>query len=253
MLGNDPLVAALEAQLRATDPLYELGWAEFAPGVFAGVSCAPVARMNGVWVLDQERADLDQVRALFDRVIAEGYPYCLRLRGSPDRELSELTVDLGLEQSEDCRFMTLADTGTVIPEIPSPLEIRELPAAGRAPHLRLTERTFGMPDGVMNFVLPPRVLACEHARAYMGSVAGQDVCTALSFTVGDATWLYNVGTVEEFRGRGYGRAITAHAVAQAARDGATTAFLETSDDGFPVYRRLGFEHAEYWTVWEPAE
>jgi ribosomal protein S18 acetylase RimI-like enzyme len=53
--------------------------------------------------------------------------------------------------------------------------------------------------------------------------------------------LYDVGTVAAARGRGFGTAMTVHALRAGARMGASLAVLHSSPMGMPIYRRLGFE------------
>jgi len=57
-----------------------------------------------------------------------------------------------------------------------------------------------------------------------------------------ATVLF-VNTDRDWRGRGIGRAMSAHALIAAQRAGARQASLDASDAGRSVYRRLGFEIA----------
>ena len=52
--------------------------------------------------------------------------------------------------------------------------------------------------------------------------------------------VYNVATVQEARGRGIGRAVTATVLAEAVARGHRLAVLGSSDLGYPVYHRLGF-------------
>jgi predicted acetyltransferase len=63
-------------------------------------------------------------------------------------------------------------------------------------------------------------------------------------TLAGATGVFNVATPRQHRGRGYGAAVTARAVRDGFRAGASLAFLQASDAGFGVYRRLGFRHVE---------
>jgi predicted GNAT family acetyltransferase len=76
---------------------------------------------------------------------------------------------------------------------------------------------------------------------YTARSGGQVVSTAVAATVGDATGIFNVATPVEQRGRGYGAAVTAHAVRDAFDAGSRLAVLQSSASGHGVYRRLGFE------------
>jgi predicted acetyltransferase len=53
--------------------------------------------------------------------------------------------------------------------------------------------------------------------------------------------ILNVTTIPEFRGRGFGRALTLAAMRAGAELGARIAVLQSTEMGHGVYRRLGFE------------
>lgn len=85
-------------------------------------------------------------------------------------------------------------------------------------------------------------------------VDGEPAATATGWFSGAVVGIYNVATVERFRGRGVGAAVTA-AVMDAGRErGAAEAVLHATEAGRPVYERLGF--VEVCTVpqfvWAPA-
>jgi len=66
---------------------------------------------------------------------------------------------------------------------------------------------------------------------------------------GNHVGIYNVATLPEHQGRGFGAAITAHAFRGGFAAGASFAYLQSSDAGFAVYRRLGFRAIESWEPW----
>ena len=88
------------------------------------------------------------------------------------------------------------------------------------------------------------------ARIYVGLEAGRPVTTAIAFHGERSVGIFNVATLPERRGRGYGAAITSRAAADGFAAGAHLAWLQASGMGLGVYQRLGFETvstAELWT------
>jgi GNAT superfamily N-acetyltransferase len=90
-------------------------------------------------------------------------------------------------------------------------------------------------------VTADRVLAADcPARYLIGYSGGRPVCSAEVLVYAGVAGLYNISTVVSQQGRGFGTAISVAAM-QAGRDlGAPMAVLQASEQGEPVYRRLGF-------------
>ena len=88
----------------------------------------------------------------------------------------------------------------------------------------------------------------EGASWYVGRVGDSIVSTAVGITVDGATGVFNVATPPEHRGRGYGAALTSRVVRDGFAAGSRFAFLESSEIGYGVYRRLGFREVEQYVL-----
>ncbi len=75
------------------------------------------------------------------------------------------------------------------------------------------------------------------------------VAGAWSFLHGTDCGIYAVGTIPEWRRRGFARSLMEHVLADAQRRGARTATLQSTPMGQPLYESLGFEPAGRYEEW----
>ena len=121
------------------------------------------------------------------------------------------------------------------------LKIRELSPDEVAIHAQTAAAGFEAPAEPFLQLMTPAILALPGVRCYIGEVDGQPVTTGLGVMGGDYVGIFNIATPPESRGRGYGAAVTARAVEDAFRAGATLAWLQSSAMGYRIYESLGFQ------------
>jgi GNAT superfamily N-acetyltransferase len=88
--------------------------------------------------------------------------------------------------------------------------------------------------------LRPGFAEDEALITWLGRLDGEPVAASALFDAFGIAGVQNVVTVPEARGRGIGKQMTAHVIAEASRRGLEVAALGSSDMGYPVYRALGF-------------
>ena len=77
-------------------------------------------------------------------------------------------------------------------------------------------------------------------RMFVGYLDGEPVATNMLFNGGGVASVYAVATLPRAQGRGIGAAITLRPLLLARDEGFRHAALFSTEEGFPVYRRLGF-------------
>ena len=225
------------------------GWFLRQGGLFAAVTGIPLAGFNGVWT-EQSDFDTESLRELLDRVASAGVPHSLQARPGDSGRVAIEAAARGLGLEEKPPLMVLDDPGRLEEaQRVEGLTIRALEPDELSVHRDLAARGFGLPLELLEQIVTPAVARTEGTRFYLGESGGVPVTTGSSSTIGHAVGIFNIATPEEHRGRGYGAAVTARAVADGLAAGAAWSYLQSSPAGYRVYESLGFETVEVWDCW----
>lgn len=125
--------------------------------------------------------------------------------------------------------------------------------AERSEWARLTSGWFGFPPQLAGSVaavearIPAAALAGQ--LRFIGHLDGQPVASSALVMTAGLAGIYSVATAPDFRRRGLGRAMTAHAMLRGRARGASMSVLQASSMGLPVYQDLGFDSAFAFQCW----
>lgn len=202
---------------------------------------------NGVWIIDAH-ADAQAVADLLDQAAASGLPFLFVAREERREEWAVLAERRGLVFAEDTPLMVHSEIGDV--EVPtSDLVYRSEVPTDCPQHIGLAADAFDTPVDIYTELMET---AGRHrdVRVYLGQRDGVAVTTAVAaMTPGPSVGVFSVATPAAERGRGYGLAITAHALVEGVERGAQWAWLQSSEAGFHVYERLGFRTVGIQPMW----
>jgi ribosomal protein S18 acetylase RimI-like enzyme len=182
-----------------------------------------------------------------------GHAYGLWTRAHADAALEAVLPTAGFTLDIDLPVMVLEARPPAAPPLAG-LDVRRVVDEAGVEDFRIADREgFGEDD-------PGRAAVDSAFRdagsllhpAVAGFVAYVDdipAAAAMSFTALDITRVGWVGTVPAFRRRGLGTAVTRAAVLAGFDAGASLAALESSPDGVPLYRSMGFRTITNYRVW----
>jgi ribosomal protein S18 acetylase RimI-like enzyme len=222
------------------------GWASGPPQARAVVTGLPVPTMNGVCAFDETALPAMIERSL-DEVRAAGVPFALLARPGGHASASRIAQAWALTTTDELIPLMATAQPVCAPQVEG-LHIRRLDDSELGMHGKIAEQAFGVAANVFDTV-SEAALVVPGTKLHLGEVDGQPVTTSLSMTTGGATGVFNVATAPEHRGRGYGTAITAHAVSAGFDGGARFVWLQSSRAGHAIYERLGFRTLEHWSCW----
>jgi len=210
------------------------------------MTTVPGRPYNGTYGLDAT-ASPEDATALAARLSASGVSWCARLRPSVPDDVDESLRDVGLFAEDETLLMATSRVAYEV-ESPDPLE---LTLGMRRPDddaaiVEVLGAAFDTPPSSAAKLLDPAHLKCVGIQWHLGKVDGVPVTCALSVVAGGAVGILAVGTVPEARGKGYGSAATARALAHGFAAGAGFGVLTASPEVQGVYERLGFSVVERW-------
>jgi GNAT superfamily N-acetyltransferase len=221
------------------------------PGLVLSSSGLPLPFLNVAFVTEPQadpEAAVTEAQAFYAGL---RMPWLLRIRAGLDPGFEEAAAHLGLQDAGDVPGMVLH------PLTPAPqraADLRCVRVEGEqdvAVLAAIIVEAFGRAEQLAT-AFTPALLDASGVEAYAGYVADEPVASALLMRTGDVAGIYGIGTREAWRGRGIGEAITWHAAEQGRRAGCTTASLQASDMGRPVYERMGFRTIAQYRTYLPA-
>jgi GNAT superfamily N-acetyltransferase len=217
----------------------------------AGRSTHPLIS-NAAFRID-DRLDPDEhierARAWFARR-GRGFAVWTRAGAPEDRGLIEAAERAGLRSVYEMPEMVLRGEGGKAPppfELSPPAGVELAPvesAEDAAAYWRVATESYadiGFPPEIFAFYENHDYLWADGTTAFLARVDGEPAAISMTIVTHEVAGIYWVGTGEAARGRGLGTALTAAAVDAGLALGATSASLQASPMGKPIYQRMGFE------------
>jgi len=224
------------------------------PGVSVASLGAAFQMFNAAFLserVETQTALEERLRAAKDHFDSRGLQWALWicqdwLAPGIRRRLTRTCEEFGLRFSSEMPGMA-ADRIQAPPRAMPELEIRRMETRQSLDDFRAIGSTcFHVPIAWFSEVFDERVIERRMFVCWVGYCDGMPVATAASVVSNKGseltTGIYNVATAPEYRKRGYGEAITRHAIHAALREGdARRVVLQSTSQGHSLYTRMGFE------------
>lgn len=255
-LSDDGLMAAIEADQvasRVTAPEVPVEAHLDADATWA-VAGYPDGYRNTVVSVRFAPADADrrirEIKAAFDARGTRFLWWVAPFHDPPDLGDRLVRAGLAFEGTVPAMAMDLDDLPRGEPA-PRGLQIEPVvDTDGLRAFVNVLALEMGVPEGTPNpaarhheallRVIPPTLAAEPVPLRYLGFLGGRPVATSRTAIAAGVAGLYAVATLSDVRGRGIGRAMTLAALQAGRALGYRIGVLQSSDEGLPVYRRLGF-------------
>lgn len=201
-----------------------------------------------------------RIREAIDHFDRAGRPFSWWV-GPGDRppDLGAMLAASGLERAESELAMAADLVGTRLDDGDPPgLEVRRVRTVTELrDYTRINAANWNPPDPcvVRFYERATSVLLTPDSPQwlYVGYIDGDAVATAELTVGGGVVGLYNISTLEGYRRRGFGTALTLQPLRDALAQGHRTCVLQAASAGVGVYRRVGFQPFGDITEYKPTE
>lgn len=243
-MSDDDIIARADANYfqawRSIITAKEGGESVEGDGVLITNSAMPIAFFNVAFITRPLTNPDTAVRRIVEYFDDRRLPFIIRVREGVDAAAEKAAEASGIPYSDTVPGMVL-DAFPPKSAPPDGLEIRTVSNATELQdHIAVIAEAFAMPVDFARQFLSPNVLSIPDAALYVGYVDGLPVATSALFASHHVAGVYNVACLPSHRKRGFGEALTWHAVHAGAAIGCTIASLQASEMGEPIYQRMGF-------------
>ena len=249
-----------QALIAASDTNYFESWRSMAEpsgfvheggGVLIAAPSRVLAWMNVVFVTRPLRDPEAQLARAFSMLDERKLPFFVHIRDGMDPTAERACEQLGLVGEIPVPGMVLDPIASHPNE--SSLEIREVSDdATFADFISVSAESFGIPLDDASFTFPITARQRPNVSYWVGYADGAPAACSNLLVLDHIASINIIGTLEAYRGRGFGAAITQAAVNGGAGAGCQLAVLQASEIGKPVYERMGFRTVtSYKTYFRP--
>jgi hypothetical protein len=181
-----------------------------------------------------------------------GFSVWTRGDEAADRDLVAAVESAGLQFIYEMPEMTLAARAPERP-LPSGAELRKVSSSAEIEdYWRIAAASYeslGFPPEAFGFYTNHAGLLAPNVAAFIAYLDGEPVSIAMTIVSHGVAGIYWVGSLEQARGKGLGRAVTIAATNAGFDLSADVASLQASPMGKPIYAEMGYETIFDYRLW----
>lgn len=163
--------------------------------------------------------------------------------------LGEEVATMGISPAGAIPLMTLDTTNPAEPSATSYEISRVTDRIELERCCAVIAEAFELPEPAIRAFIPDDVLTTVHSGLFVTRLDGIPVCTVLASWLGATVGLRFMATAPHHQGKGARRAMLDFVIHHYATHGVETVYLGTTEAGFPLYTRAGFEVIEETPLW----
>lgn len=247
------LARSAAAGFRSLSMAADGGSSEDVGGALCWYSTSYVPVFNGAAIFDESLFNKPTIRMIEDYFEPRDRPYSIMTLDALTPQAARVLAPFHYVEYDSMPAMWLegrpADNPPGSPDVwvkqvdnPVPLAVFR----------RILSNVFYLSISEVNLVLGERTLQIPHVRHYLGWIGNIPVGTASLVLSEGVAGVWNVGTLPEYRHRGVAATLMHHILNEARSLGYENSMLLASNEGQPLYDRLGYKTLSHIRVYVPA-
>lgn len=194
----------------------------------------------GNFVFIEQPDDLASVQAALDELAEVTAPKAVLFPVETTEAINKLVADRGFQGPARMPLMAVNVEQLAETPVPDGYEFVEFTASDESGWVQAMADGYPIPPGLAEIFAPSK---CKphggpEVRFFGAKRDGNVVATSMLYCTNGLAGIYCVATIPEERGKGLGALVTAEPL---RRSGYQVGVLQSSEMGYPVYQRLGFE------------
>lgn len=247
------LAKAAAAGFRSLSAAADGGSNDDVGGALCWYSTSYVPVFNGAAIFDESLFNRPTIRMIEDYFDPRERPYSIMTLEALTPQAARMLMPFNYVEYDSMPAMWLDGEPIDDPPASPDVWVRQVDSpVPLAVFRRILSNVFYLSISEVNLVLGEKTLQIPYVRHYLAWVGNVPVGTASLVLQDGVAGVWNVGTLPEYRHKGVAATLMHHILREARADGFGKSMLLASNEGQPLYNRLGYKTLSHIRVYVPA-